>query len=258
MPRRARSARRSPDKVPFAPPSPHIQRALPHFDPLDSAGIERIEAQVDWMLENAGVAFRDDPATLQVWRDAGITPDGPHGDLIRADPKWIRELSANAPRQFTQLARNPDRSATIGGAHQVFAPIYGTPFVRYLHGGRRYATFDDFKKLLKLAYLYANLHHTGLVIAEPTDILVSKRRLDEVLAHMMRNYQTAFYEPALSSSENVKSWEEAVSKDMRVRGHERWNAMLQSYVPPTMDDSARAALQDYVARRKSELPDAWY
>ena len=40
MARRARSARRSPDKVPFAPPSLHIQRVLPHFDLLDSAGIE--------------------------------------------------------------------------------------------------------------------------------------------------------------------------------------------------------------------------
>lgn len=77
-------------------------------------------------------------------------------------------------------------------------------------------------------------------------------------AHTMRNYQTAFYEPALSNSENVESWEEAGSKDMRVRAHERWNAMLESYVPPPMDDSTRAALQDYVARRKSELPDAWY
>jgi trimethylamine--corrinoid protein Co-methyltransferase len=45
---------------------------------------------------------------------------------------------------------------------------------------------------------------------------------------------------------------------MRVRVHERWNAMLASYVPPPMDDSTREALQDYVARRKSELPDAWY
>ncbi len=66
----------------------------------------------------------------------------------------------------------------------MFAPIYGAPFVRDLHGGRRYATFDDFEKLLKLAYLHPNLHHTGLVIAEPTDIPVSKRHLDMVLAHM--------------------------------------------------------------------------
>ena len=77
-------------------------------------------------------------------------------------------------------------------------------------------------------------------------------------AHTMRNYQTAFYEPALSNSENVESWEEAGSKDMRHRAYERWQAMLESYVPPPMEDGTREALLDYVARRKSELPDAWY
>ena len=77
-------------------------------------------------------------------------------------------------------------------------------------------------------------------------------------AHTMRNYQTAFYEPALSNSENVESWEEAGSKDMRMLAFERWNGMLEAYVPPPIDDDRRGALEDYVARRKSELPDAWY
>ena len=40
--------------------------------------------------------------------------------------------------------------------------------------------------------------------------------------------------------------------------YERWQAMLESYVPPPMEDGTREALLDYVARRKSELPDAWY
>ena len=158
MARRVQSAKRSPGKTPFAPSSPHIQRVLSHFDPLNSAGIERSEAQVEWILENVGVAFRDDLAALQVWRDAGITPGG---------------------------------------------------------------------------------HFLGS-------------------ADTMRNYGTAFYEPALSNSENVETWEEAGGKDMRVRAHECWNAILQSYLSPPMDDSTRVALQDYVARRKSELPDAWY
>ena len=509
MARRARPARGSSSGDSGAPASPWIQRILPHFDPLDAAGLERIDAQVDWMLENIGVAFRDDPVALEIWRAAGITPGGPQGDLIRADASWIRSLCASAPRQFTQLARNPARSVTIGGNNQVFAPIYGAPFVRDLEKGRRYATFDDFEKLLKLAYMHPNLHHTGLVIAEPTDIPVSKRHLDMVLAHMtlsdkphlgaitemsraqdsvdmaeilfgtevmdshcvimgnvntnspllvdkvvteairvycgrgqgivvvpfilsgamgpvstaasivqamtealmvcafsqlvrkgapfvlgnflssmslksgaptfgmpepvmsnyvigqlarraglplrcggsltaskvedaqaayesadsmhstmmaganfvlhsagwlegglctgfeklvmdadrlggyqkvlsagldisdeafaadaydevapgghflgsahtMRNYQTAFYEPALSNSENVESWEEAGSKDMRMLAFERWNGMLEAYVPPPIDDDRRGALEDYVARRKSELPDAWY
>ena len=124
---------------------------------------------------------------MEIWRSAGITPSGPHGDLIKADAQWIRSLVAKAPKQFTQHARNPERSVVIGGTNQVFAPIYGAPFVRDLHGGRRYATFDDFEKLVKLAYMHPHLHHTGLVIAEPTDIPVSKRHLDMVYAHLVLN-----------------------------------------------------------------------
>jgi trimethylamine--corrinoid protein Co-methyltransferase len=107
-----------------------------------------------------------------------------NGDLIRADAKWVRALCAQVPSEFVQHARNPERSVVIGGNNQVFAPVFGPPFVRDLHGGRRYATFEDFEKLLKLTYMHPNLHHGGLVIAEPTDVPVSKRHLDMVYAHL--------------------------------------------------------------------------
>jgi trimethylamine--corrinoid protein Co-methyltransferase len=77
-------------------------------------------------------------------------------------------------------------------------------------------------------------------------------------AHTMRNYQTAFFESALSDSENVESWEEAGSKDMQRRAYERWNELLETYEAPAIDAATDEALQDFVARRKSELPDAWY
>ena len=509
MARRERSNRRGQDAASAIVASPYIQRKLPFFDPLNEEELQKIEDQVDWMIENVGVAFRDDPVALDIWKKAGVTPTGEHGDLIKADAKWIRELCAKAPSQFTQISRNPERSVVIGGTNQVFAPIYGAPFVRDLKGGRRYATFDDFEKLLKLSYMHPNLHHTGLVIVEPTDIPVSKRHLDMVHAHLtlndkphlgaiteksraqdsvdmvevlfskemmdnnvcimanvntnspllvdrvvteaiqvysgrgqamvvtpfiltgamgpvstaasvaqamtesmmccafaqlirpgapfvmgnflstmslksgaptfgmpepvvsnyvigqmarrlglplrcggsltaskiedaqaayesadsmhstmmagsnftlhsagwlegglatgfeklimdadrlgsyqkvldlgletddnafardayeeveagghflgsshtMRNYQTAFYEPKLSDSENVESWEENGSNDMRMRAYELWNDMLGQYEAPSMDIAKREALDDFVARRKSELPDAWY
>lgn len=180
----ARSARRSTQVEVSTLASPHIQRVLPYYDVLGEEQLEQLDAQVDWILEDIGIAFRDDPAALEIWRTAGVTTGGEFGDLIKADAKWIRELCAKAPSQFTQLARNPERSVTIGGANQVFAPIYGAPFVRDLEGGRRYGNFADFEKLLKLTYMHPNLHHGGLVIAEPTDIPVSKRHLDMVFAHM--------------------------------------------------------------------------
>ena len=184
MSRRPRKSRRvgsRADAPAIIQASPYIQRKLPHFDPLDEEQLLKIEAQVDWMLENVGIAFRDDPESLRIWQEAGVKMEG---DKVFADAKWVREQCAKAPTQFTQIARNPERSVVIGGNNQVFAPIYGAPFVRDLKGGRRYATFDDFEKLLKLSYMHPNLHHTGLVIAEPTDIPVSKRHFDMVYAHM--------------------------------------------------------------------------
>ena len=76
--------------------------------------------------------------------------------------------------------------------------------------------------------------------------------------HTMRNYQSAFYETALSDSENVESWEEAGSQDMRRRANVRVKKMLSDYEAPPIDDGLKAELEAFVAKRKEALPDAWY
>ena len=82
------------------------------------------------------------------------------------------------------MSRNPDKTVQIGGAHTVFAPVYGPPFVRCLDKGRRYGTLEDFQNLVKLTYLTPFLHHSGGVTCEPCDIPVNKRHLDMVYAHI--------------------------------------------------------------------------
>jgi trimethylamine--corrinoid protein Co-methyltransferase len=77
-------------------------------------------------------------------------------------------------------------------------------------------------------------------------------------AHTMRHYQNAIYDAELSDSENVESWEEKGSKDMRHRAFDKWNKMLKEYEEPAIDPAKKEALQAYVAKRKEELPDAWY
>ena len=506
MARRARVARGRPAAANGAPASPYIRRRLPVLDFLDEEGLERIEAQVDWIFQDVGIAFRGDPEALQLWREAGATVED---DMVRGAADWIRDLCAKAPRQFTQLARNPERSVEIGGSNQVFAAVYGPPFVRDLEGGRRYGDIESFQNLVRLIYQHPNLHHGSFVVCEPCDVPVSKRHLDMLHAHMtlsdkphfgaitekgraqdsvdmaeivfgretmdehcvilgnvntnspllvdkvvtesirvycgrgqgiavapfilsgamgpvstaasvaqalaeammvcafaqlvrpgapfilgnfltsmslksgaptfgmpeavmsnyvigqlarrvglplrcggsltaskiedaqaayesadsmhstmlaganyvlqaagwlegglctgfeklimdadrlggyqkllgegfdtsdealardaygevgpgghflgcghtMRNYRTAFYEPALSDSENIESWTEAGSTDMRRRAYERWTGMLKEYTPPPMDDAVREELDAFVAKRKEELPDAWY
>ena len=72
----------------------------------------------------------------------------------------------------------------IGGDNQVFAPIYGAPFVRDLEGGRRYGDIASFNDLVRLTYMLPSLHHGGFVTCEPCDVPVNKRHLDMLLAHM--------------------------------------------------------------------------
>ena len=69
MNRRRRSERRK-DKETFGGASPHIKRSIPFFDILDEDKLEIIEGQVDWLIENIGIAFRDDPAALSIWQRA--------------------------------------------------------------------------------------------------------------------------------------------------------------------------------------------
>ncbi|MFM9012788.1 MAG: trimethylamine methyltransferase family protein, partial [Gemmatimonadota bacterium] len=110
---------------------------------------------------------------------------GVDGERVRFPSGMCRELiQKNAPREFTQIARNPARDVRIGGDATVFAPAYGSPFVRNLDEGRRYARIEDFRNFVKLAYMANSLHHSGGTICEPVDLPVNKRHLDMLYSHI--------------------------------------------------------------------------
>ncbi len=158
-----------------------VERKVPTYELLSEEGLARIEAAADTILEEVGIEFRGDAAALKLWREAGAEVAG---DLVRFPAGLLRSILKSAPGVFVQHARNPERSLTIGGDHVVFAPAYGSPFVRDLEGGRRYGTLADFENFVKLAYAIPWLHHSGGTVCEPVDVPVSKRHLDMVHAHL--------------------------------------------------------------------------
>jgi trimethylamine--corrinoid protein Co-methyltransferase len=161
---------------------PYITRALPYYEVLDEEGLALIERNADTILAEVGIEFREDPEALTLWKDAGAEVDG---ERVRFPRGLCRSLiRATAPREFVQHARNPDRNVLIGGKHTVFAPAYGSPFIRNLDEGRRYARIDDFRNFVKLAYLATSLHHSGGTICEPVDLPVNKRHLDMAYSHI--------------------------------------------------------------------------
>lgn len=163
------------------PQLPAILRKISTVEIMDEEGLALIESNADTILEEIGIEFREDPEALQMWRDAGADVQG---ERVRFPKGLCRKLIETAPSEFTQHARNPERSVQIGGKHTVFAPVYGPPFVRDLDGGRRYATIEDFHNFVKLAYLAPAMHHSGGTVCEPVDIPVNKRHLDMVMAHI--------------------------------------------------------------------------
>jgi trimethylamine--corrinoid protein Co-methyltransferase len=174
----ARRAERTAHRVEAAP---YIRRRIPNYDILDEEGLALIEANADRVLEEIGVNFVDNPAALELWRNAGADVKGERVHIPRG---LVRRLCATAPSRYVQQARNPDRNVEIGGKSLVLAPVYGPPFVRDMEGGRRYATIEDFRNFVKLTYMSKWVHHSGGTVCEPTDIAVNKRHLDMLLAHM--------------------------------------------------------------------------
>ena len=160
---------------------PYIRRKIPEFEVLDAEAMEIIERNADTVLEEVGVEFRDDAEALSMWKEAGADVKG---ERVHFPKGLCRELMKTAPSEFTQHARNAERNVVIGGKNTVFAPVYGPPFVRALDGERRYATLEDFRNFVKMAYMAPAMHHSGGTVCEPSDVAVNKRHLDMLHAHM--------------------------------------------------------------------------
>ena len=142
-----RDARRAARAKTTGPTIPYITRKVPVYELLDDEGLTLIEHNADTILEEIGLDFRDDADALVLWKEAGASIDG---ERVRFPKGLCRTLiQESAPAEFTQHARNPERSVQIGGNHLVLVPAYGPPFIRNLEEGRRYATIEDFQNFVK-------------------------------------------------------------------------------------------------------------
>ncbi len=159
----------------------YIERNIPNFEVLNEEAMEIIEKNAETILADIGVNFPDNPAALKRWADVGADVDS---ERVRIPRGLARDLIKTAPSEYLQHARNPERDVRVGGNSMVLAPVYGPPFVRDMEGGRRYATMDDFNKMVKLIYMSKWMHHSGGTVCEPTDVAVNKRHLDMLYSHM--------------------------------------------------------------------------
>lgn len=180
--RKKRKGRRQDRSAPTQRQSPFITRNLDTFNVLSEEGLSLIENNADSILQDVGMEFHDDPEILAIFRNAGCDVKNTR---VRFEPGFCRKvITATAPASFIQHARNPDKSVQLGGNATVLCPSWGPPFVHDIDKGRRYASFSDFEKLVKLHHTIPWLHHSGGVVCEPIDLPANKRHLDMLHAHI--------------------------------------------------------------------------
>ncbi|HJP22603.1 MAG TPA: trimethylamine methyltransferase family protein, partial [Alphaproteobacteria bacterium] len=249
--RGGREARRAQRERPRPVALPAISRQLPVLDVLGDEGLEIIEANAETVLAETGIDFRDDDEVLELWRQAGAEVSG---ERVRIPRGLTHKLLETAPGEFTQHARNPERSVPIGGRNIIFAPVYGPPFVRDLEGGRRYATLRDFENLVKLAYLAPAMHHSGGVLCEPVDVPVPERHLDMLAAHIRlsdKPFMGAVTAPE-RAADSIAMAELVFGTDF-VAGHTVLISIINANSPLVYDATMLGALKTYARANQATI-----
>ena len=246
--RRARqSARRQPPAA-----TAFIERKIPYYELLDEAALALIEENAEVALEEIGIEFRDDPEALAILKEGGADIDG---ERVRFPKGLCRALiKENAPAEFTQHARNPQRNVIIGGRRSVLVPAYGPPFIRNLDEGRRYAAIEDFRNFVKLAWLSPGLHHSGGTLCEPTDLPVNKRHFDMIYSHIKYSDK-----PFMGSVTHPERAQDTVDMARIVFGAEflERNTVLISLInansPMTFDSAMLGAAKVYARHNQATI-----
>ena len=110
--------------------------------------------------------------------------------------------------------------------------------------------------VVELADLRRSRYSLGAVV--PEDLPVDT--IEEVgpgghffgTAHTQARFRNAFYRPLLSDWRNYEAWEEAGRPTADQKANRIWKELLATYEEPPFEPSRRAALEDFVARRKAE------
>lgn len=74
--------------------------------------------------------------------------------------------------------------------------------------------------------------------------------------HTQANFENAFYRSPIADNNSFEQWQADGSTDATVRANKIWKKKLKDYQPPAIDDSVREQLEDFVDRKKAEVPDS--
>ena len=120
---------------------------------------DRLEAIHDTALrviEELGIKVLNDEARA-IFRDAGARVDE-ETLMVNIDRELVASALRSAPSEFVLHGRSADCDVTLGGDHVAFVCVGGAPHISDLDRGKRPATLEDTRNIIRLSEHFDVIH----------------------------------------------------------------------------------------------------
>ncbi|TIU16642.1 MAG: trimethylamine methyltransferase, partial [Mesorhizobium sp.] len=110
----------------------------------------------------------------------------------------------------------------------------------------RYATIEDFRNFVKLAYMAPSIHHSGGTVCEPVDVPVNKRHLDMIYSHI--KYSDKPFMGSVTAPERAEdtvAMAKIVFGDDFVENNTVLTSLINANSPMVFDETMLGALKVY-------------
>ncbi len=193
------------------------------------------------------------------------TPEPAIGSMVIGQLARRLNLPLRCSGNFT-TSKLPDGQAMMEGTMSMLAAVHcGANFILHAAGFLDGLLSMSYEKFMMDADLCGALHAylDGVKISDDELAVAAFAEVGPGnhffgCAHTLAHYETAFWDSDLSDNEPFEKWEAAGSTDAATRANRLWKKRLAEFEAPAMEGAVKEALEDFVARRKDGMKDAWY
>ncbi len=168
----------------------------------------------------------------------------------------------NMPMRSSNFSASniPDFASGYESANSVFAAMMGgANLLMHAAGWVEGGLCTSYEKFV----LDCEIVQSMTQMLEPVQMATSDFAFDEIeevgpgghffgTERTIQTFETAFYRPLISTTQNYGAWMEGGGKTATERATAIWQEALKSYSEPIIDSSIREALHAFVARRREQ------
>ena len=159
----------------------------------------------------------------------------------------------------------PDAQAAYESANSLnMGLLSGVNFMLHACGWLEGGLVSSYEKFVMDADQLGTLHH----LAKGVSVDENGQGMDAIrevgpgghylgCAHTQANFKSAFWRTDLLDYKPYETWEEEGARDTQALASLRVKKLLADYQAPELDPAKKEELEAFVARRKSEMPDAF-